>query len=353
MSTAELPAPVADPAAVTPEWLTGALGGPARVTTVRAERIGTGLVGQSVRFHLTWDTPGAGPATVVGKFPSPDPKSRERGRAGGEYRREVRFYQRLAAGAGLRLPGCRLASYDEATGDFTLLLDDLAPARQGDQLAGCTPDEAAAVLAEAARLHAAYWADPRLDAEDWLRRPHPEREATGALLTRLWPGFQAEYGPDLPAGGAELGARFVETLPVWAERDTAPRCLAHGDLRVDNVLFGAGRPVVVDWQTVGQASAASDVAYLLGASLTVADRRAHEDALLAGYHRALTAHGVQDYPLARLREDHRRAALCGVGMTIGASMLVGVDDRGRRMFATMAERHLTHALDLGAEEYLG
>ncbi|GAA4680833.1 hypothetical protein GCM10023215_12880 [Pseudonocardia yuanmonensis] len=352
MSTAELPAPLADPAAVTPGWLSDVLGAGARVTEVRAERIGTGLVGQSVRFHLTWDEPGAGPATVVGKFPSPDPKSRERGRTGGEYLREVRFYQRLAGGAGLRLPACHLATIDEATGDFTLLLADLAPARQGDQLAGCTPDEVAAVLAEAARLHAAHWADPRLDAEEWLRRPRAEREGTGALLTQLWPGFLDAYGSVLPAGGAELGARFVRALPAWAERDTAPRCLAHGDLRVDNVLFGTGRPVVVDWQTVGQASAASDVAYLLGASLTVADRRAHEDTLLAGYHRELTALGV-DHPLDRLREDHRRATLCGVGMTIGASMLVGVDDRGRRMFATMAERHLTHALDLGAEEFLG
>jgi hypothetical protein len=34
-------------------------------------------------------------------------------------------------------------------------------------------------------------------------------------------------------------------------------------------------------------------------------------------------------------------------------MLVATDERGRRMFATMAERHFTHALDVGAEELLG
>ena len=31
---------------------------------------------------------------------------------------------------------------------------------------------------------------------------------------------------------------------------------------------------------------------------------------------------------------------------------VTTDDRGRRMFATMAQRHFTHALDVGAEEFL-
>jgi hypothetical protein len=108
----------------------------------------------------------------------------------------------------------------------------------------------------------------------------------------------------------------------------------------------------VDWQTIQQGAAAADVAYFLGASLTVADRRAHEDELLAGYHARLRGTGV-DRSLDELRADYRRCALSGVAMTVGASMLVATDERGRRMFATMAERHFTHALDVGAEELLG
>ncbi|MCO1656228.1 phosphotransferase family protein [Pseudonocardia humida] len=346
---------VTDPAEVDARWLTAALSevsGGAEVTGFGRQRIGTGLVGQCIRFTLDWDRPAAGPASVVGKFPSPDPRSRERGRTGGEYLREVRFYQHLAGRAGLRLPRCHVAVLDEPTCDFTLLLDDLAPAVQGDQLAGCTPEQADDALAQAALLHAAYWAHPVLDEEPCLQRAPGYAEVLGQFLTAVWPGFLAEYGDALPPGGAGLGERFVRALPAWAARDRAPRSLVHGDFRVDNMMFGPTGVTVVDWQTVQRGAAAVDVAYLLGASLTAADRRAHEDALVAGYHARLRAAGVVDRTAAQLREDYRRCALSGVVMTVGASMLVTTDERGRRMFATMAERHFTHALDVGAEEFL-
>jgi hypothetical protein len=352
VSAAEL---VTDPAEVTAAWLTDALteaSGGATVTGFERERIGTGLVGRCVRFTLTWDRPNPGPASVIGKFPSPEPKSRERGRTGGEYLREVRFYQRLAGRAGLRLPRCHLAVLDEVTNDFTLLLGDLAPAVPGDQMAGCTVEQAREILREAARLHAAYWADPFLNEQPYLRRDASLVAAIGSLLTHLYPGFLAEYADALPPGGAELGERFVRSMPTWAAHDTAPRCLLHGDFRVDNMMFGPDGVTVLDWQTIQQGAAASDVAYLLGASLTTADRRAHEDELLADYHTELCAAGVSDRPLEMLREDYRRCALSGVAMTIGASMLVSTDERGRRMFATMAERHFTHALDAAAADFL-
>jgi hypothetical protein len=323
------------------------------VTAFDGERIGTGLVGQCVRFRLAWDRPGAGPATVVGKFPSPDERSRARGRSGGEYLREVRFYQRLAGRAGLRLPACHLAVLDEDTCDFTLLLGDLAPAVQGDQMTGATREQARVILRQAALLHAAYWADPTLQEEPYLARTAAGTEAIGQFLTAVYPGFLDAYGDALPPGGAELGERFVRSMPAWAERDDAPRCLVHGDFRVDNMMFGPDGVTVVDWQTIQQGPAAADVAYFLGASLTVDDRRAHEDELLAGYHGELCAAGVTDRPLERLRADYRRCSLSGVAMTIGASMLVSTDERGRRMFATMAARHFAHALDAGAADLLG
>lgn len=62
---------------VTPEWVTAVLaaaGATAHgtVVDVHAKSVGTGQVGDSVRFTLTWDEAGAGPASVVGKFPTDD-----------------------------------------------------------------------------------------------------------------------------------------------------------------------------------------------------------------------------------------------------------------------------------------
>ena len=134
---------VFDPDEVSAAWLTAVLRAAAttdvtgEVTSVSAERIGAGKVGDNVRFTLTWSPPNSGPATVVGKFPSPDPMSRAAGVSLGNYEREVRFYTELAHTVGVRAPACHYAMLDGETGDFVLVLADLAPATVGDQVAGC------------------------------------------------------------------------------------------------------------------------------------------------------------------------------------------------------------------------
>ena len=73
----------------------------------------------------------------------------------------------------------------------------------------------------------------------------------------------------------------------------------HGDYRLDNMLFGApGAPrpfAAVDWQTVGWGQVMTDASYFLGGSLTLEDRRAHEQELLREYHDALQDHGVRGF----------------------------------------------------------
>ena len=74
------PGLVSYPYGMTSAWLTEALRASdldATVTGFAAEPIGTGQLGENIRFTLQ----GFGdlPATVVGKFPSPDPVSRETG----------------------------------------------------------------------------------------------------------------------------------------------------------------------------------------------------------------------------------------------------------------------------------
>ena len=76
-------------AAVTAKWLTDVLrhaGHAATVAGFDARRVGSGQVAESVRFTLSYvgDANGA-PASVVGKFPSTDPVSRNTGIVFGNY----------------------------------------------------------------------------------------------------------------------------------------------------------------------------------------------------------------------------------------------------------------------------
>ena len=148
----------------------GALDPSARVTAVDERAVGTGQMGDCLRLALTYDRAVDAPASVVAKLPSSNETSRATGMAMRTYEVEVRFYQQLAADLPVRSPRCHHAEIDLGSGDFVLLLEDLAPAEQGDQVAGCTVEEARLVLAEAARLHAPRWGDGTLDRLDWAVR---------------------------------------------------------------------------------------------------------------------------------------------------------------------------------------
>jgi len=355
------PALLQQAAHVTPQWLTEALAGAgvlardARVVSFERQSVGTGQMADTTRFTLTLDDPAAGPASVVGKFASADEQSRATGLALRAYEIEVRFYREVAARVGARLPAVYVAEIEPETGWFTLLLEDIAGAAQGDQIAACPPEVAAAVLEEMAGLHAPCWEAPELAGLEWLNRSTPESEALlFALVSSLLPGFLERYADTLAPEHQEVCRVFAAHLRRWTGLRDGPRTASHGDFRLDNLLFqpGDARPVVVDWQTAVWAGASSDVAYFVGGCLTPEDRRAHQEDLLAHYHDALCRRGVRGYTLEQLRADVRRDSFGGVLMAIVASMVVQRTERGDLMFLTSATRHAQHVLDEDAPALL-
>ena len=118
---------------ITPAWLTAALHGKAAssrasVTGYLAEPIaeGKGFMNQVVRLRLHYDDdPLDLPRTIIAKLPSADPALRTISNRLGQDRREVRFYQEVAADAHLQTPhsyhgGNRLGNrqYHSAAGGF-------------------------------------------------------------------------------------------------------------------------------------------------------------------------------------------------------------------------------------------
>ena len=350
------PTRVPDPSAVDGPWLTEVLRyagvlGDAAVAAVEGQRIGTGQMGQNVAFSLTYDRPAPGaPRSVVGKFPTPEPKSRAAAKTFRTYEREVGFYQEIAATVDIRVPACYLADIDLDTGDFVLLLEDLRPAVQGDQLGGCSLDQAMLAMDELSALHAPRWGDPALAQIEWLGQ-YDDAQPNGQIRSvyqGLWPGFVAQYASVLTADALALGELFGASMTGWRRSWAPPYCVTHGDYRLDNMLFGSergGYPLAtVDWQTVGHGPGIMDAAYFIGNGLRVPDRRAHEMDLLKRYHDGLGARGV-DYEWSRCLAEYKRATLSGVLMTVIASQVVACDERGVAMFAAMAERHFAHAID--------
>ena len=197
-------------------------------------------------------------------------------------RRELFFYRELAPSTPIRVPGFVGGAVE---GERSLvLLEEVTGARQGDAEDRRVGD-ALPVLLEMARLHRTWWERAPAELPWWGR----SCEAMAARVRERRPAFVERWGEHLEDHGVLDG--LEERLD--AARWQAPTTVVHGDLHRDNVLFAAEGPVVMDWQTVGRGPGAVDVCRWLLEALTVEDRKAREDELLAGYVDEL-GHGTVD-----------------------------------------------------------
>ena len=363
-AAAELP--IADTAeALTPEWLTAALrAGPAgladdvAVTAIEATPVGTGQMSDSIRLALTYDGPTDAPSSIIAKIPAADPTSRATGLSLRSYEIEVRFYQELAPRLPMRTPHVLHADIEVSTGRFVLLQEDMAPAQQGDQLAGCTLDQASVAVDELVKLHAPFWGDPALDELDWLHRdPEGNRTFMTMFLPNLWDGFRERYRDQLGTEVHAAGDSLFAALGAYLDPGDTPLTVVHGDYRLDNLLFDptpGGVPIaVVDWQTCTHGAGLQDVSYFIGAGFASAEERASaEEHLVRRYHDGLLAAGVEGYAWDQCWTDYRRLTYGGLIMALAASMLVEQTERGDEMFMAMAHRHSRHVLDLDAPALL-
>jgi len=341
---------------VTPEWLTVALRHAgvlrdSKVIGVTTKRVGNGMFGDSVRFAIEYDrAEEAAPTSVVGKFASTDPVSRENGASIGLYETEVNFYRSFRDTVSVRAPHCYVVDQDPESKDFTLILEDLTPARGGDQIIGCSVEDAYHAMDQAAALHGPRWADPTLRDIPWMNR----RSETGNFLLDGFDGFMRDFRgryddmlePEFMAECVRLQAKIEKYfLPRGA-----PDAPQHTDFRLDNMLFdardGAVPLAVLDWQSISVGYGMLDVAYFIGAGLLPDVRRQNERALVEHYMERLRAYGVKDYDWNQAWVHYRLGILQGVFTAIFASVVTGRTERGDQMFMTMARRHCQHAMDL-------
>ena len=315
--------------------------------------IGTGQMADCFRLHINYAEECEGPPTVIAKIPSLNESSRAASRLTRCYELETRFYSELSGLVDVRTPRIYYAVYNAKEDDFLLLLEDLAPAVQGDQIAGCSFDQALAAIGELTRLHGPLWNSPILDSKSWLSRPTPEStRATAALFQHSYPGFCDRYSDRIDDEIIELGARFVAHADRYFSAAPSTSTVVHRDYRLDNLLFsgssGQIAVAVVDWQTIGIGPGVSDLSYFVGSGLVLDDRRQHEELLVGEYQRQLRAYGVE-MKFEELWNQYRLYAFAGFGMAIAASMLVSQTDRGDEMFVAMASRHGQQAIDLESE----
>ncbi len=316
--------------------------------------VGTGQVGDSYRLSLTWDAPADKPATIIAKCPAANPQSRETGKNLHNYEMEVNWYLNFARDAAIRTPHCYYTAIADDVSSFVLLMEDVAPAQPGDQLAGASLEQVKLGLDEIALLHAFKWQDETLRDIFWLNFNDQNQALLQDIVPHLYEGWSARYRDRLAPEILDVAQRLLAVYQNYIAPRERPLCVAHGDLRLDNILYSDkdGRAIIVDWQTVNAGAPMSDVAYFIGTSFAdPAMRAAAEEELVLGYLQKLSAQGiVYDHDAAW--KDYRLSAFSGLLMAIIASMFVERTARGDEMFAIMAERSGAQALHLNSLDLL-
>ncbi len=314
------------------------------------------MIGANYRVPIVSQKSGV-PSSVVVKLPSPGEASRAAGVAHRTYEREAKFYMQLADTVDVRRPHCHFVEFNDETHDFVLVLEDLGPAVPGNQITGCSEDEAHRAVVELAALHGPRWDDPTLHDVDWLQRrtARADGEMLQAVYQHLFTPFLATYAKYLTEPQVDLARTFGRRLADWIDGRGSVLTLGHGDYRLDNLMFGTAeggpRIAVVDWQTPNHGPGVVDVSYFLGAAVTPEVRRSIERGLVDDYIAALARYGIECDRSAMWR-DYAHASFAGLVMAVVASMVVTPTERGEAMFAAMATRAAQHALDLDALDLL-
>jgi hypothetical protein len=326
----------ASPDELTADWLASVLSaqglGPNCVQSCDAELLGgeQGMTGQLARLRIRYraDRPGL-PATLIAKFSAAEPAARAFINALGHYEREVRFYESLSSRTPVPTPHCYFSYLDSETGFALLVLEDLARARNGNSIAGCSADEVARVLFTLARLHATWWQAHDLANASWLRlRFLVAPEVMAGAFSDSWPSFLRKLSIPVTSQISEMGDWIEQNLHEAATTlfDSGPRTLIHNDVQADNLFFGEvdEEVIFIDWQMATYARCVIDVADWVRGQLEPEVRRTAEPQLLRLYHDALVANGVKDYIFEQCLADYRLATVlaparlaCAVGLSEG------------------------------------
>ena len=325
------------------------------VATVHHEVIGegVGMVGQLARLTIRYSgDPGGLPSTMIAKLPSPFEANRAQMQAFRYYVREALFYREVAPRAGIRVPRCFWSAIDTETNLSALLLEDLGHLEVSDQIAGMSPEHAERAVRAVARLHARWWQSPELDALEWMDYGNgPITMQAVPLFHYAWPlflanGFERLLTPDQIRLGERVRDCFENLLNDFGG---TYRTICHTDFRSENMFFGPPGSnddvVLLDWQLTTRSGGLYDIAYMLAQSLTIEDRRTHEERLLRVYHQCLLEGGV-DVPFEEILEYYKVSLMVClvIPVSVGGTLDMA-NERGRMLGEVITQRTFAAATD--------
>jgi len=223
------------------------------LSAVRGERIGLefGLSGRT--YRLFCQTVAGSRHSLVVKLESAD-----------KIRRAATFRHHNEDLLAASVPASYGWQVDPSVDRGVILLEDVSPAYQGDDLLGCSEDQARSVIETVGRLHSLTRParrEARAPAEQWEPPPTWEPERWDDRLARAHDRYPDQYTHEVLGRLAPLSDEAHAAVRRLAD---GPRSWVHHDPHLDNFLWRPdGTPVLLDWSGAVVGPPALDVAVLL------------------------------------------------------------------------------------------
>jgi len=278
--------------------------------------------------------------------------------------KEHLFYARdMPNTTGMPAPKCYFSSYG-GYARTCILLEDLAPARPGDQITGVSAEDMKTGLLALAKMHAKFYnkvgASP--ETKDWPGR----QQDTGfkSMIKKLFSDSREPFcSPELlktfkltPADIPNLlelvqffaddkyEAYLKNDLNDYKELHAKSQfgtTLCHGDFRTDNVFFKCndGKLRIIDFQLVREDHPSFDINYSFYNSLQVEVRREHEMALIEAYVTEMRRLGT-DLGMVEFLLSFQKTLVSSLFTQVVASKAVDptATERGTQLFQALFTR---------------
>jgi len=240
-----------------------------------------------------------------------------------------------------------MASFSNPDGsDGLLWLQEITPARTGDQIAGLTWGELAAAARSIGTVHARFWNARKLSKIHRLpfhryNRAHETKAHLRTFQKDCRSLLRSTEQSILPLAGVAISRALLQCK-------TRPFTLLHGDLRADNLLFSKGRVFIVDWQIAAWGLGTFDLARVIGGSSRRPLSLPEQRKLVRIWHQTLRRGGVQKYTLADAWQDYR----VGVALTLSIPITNGptltrLSLRGKNIARLMIRRFFKNGREFG------
>lgn len=335
------------PNELTKAWLSNSLDYTVEEFSVEPLGEGVGVIGLVTR--VTMET-NEGTKTIIAKFPATAEENRMVANMYTMYLREYQFYNKIAQVVPVRAPACLHAEYDHSNDNFVLLLEELKGYQLGDQVLGCSTQEAEMVVKTLATFHRSTWNPERFEG---INDHYSEAQVQGmsAGFEMGWRVVHENF-PELVTEDVfnQALGMHEKVDPLLSKICSKPLCVAHGDLRLDNVFLGDDHIALVDFQATSISAPEHDLAYFVTQSLKRDVRNAKDWVRL--YHEELISQGIE-YSLEECRARYRACALYFLcyAVVICSALDLG-NERGKLMAETLLGNSLESIKELEAFELL-